>query len=251
MMPATPIAAEFAAALLRPDTPPPDGLIDAMGRAAVRRFDVYRNNVMLGLIRVLEAGFPCVRALVGEAFFRAMAGEFARAHPPKTRIMMLYGDEFAQFIAKFPPAASLGYLPCIARLEQALRACYHAGDSAPIDPASLANIPAPSLMRARFSCAPALHLITSPWPVLSIWRAAPHGGPSPVMAGQEVIITRPDFDPVAQLLPAGAAQLIAQLQSGARLCDALTSADENFDLSQTLTLLLAGGAITRVEYDAR
>ena len=244
------IAADFAAALLHPDAARPLGLTDAMGRAAVRRFDVYRNNVTLGLIRVLEAGFPAVRALVGEAFFAAMAGEFARAHPPKTRMMMLSGDEFAGFIAQFPPAASLGYLPCVARLEQALRLSYHAGDAAAMDPAILAALPAQSLMQARFTCAPALRLITSPWPVLSIWRASLHGGPAPIMARQEVIITRPAFDPVAQLLPMGAAQVIAQLQSGARLGDALAGTGDDFDLGQTLSLLLAGGAFTKVDCDA-
>jgi len=141
---------DFAAALLNPSAPLPAGLIDPMGRPAPRRFDVYRNNVTLGLIRVLQAGFPATRTLVGEDFFAAMAREFLRAHPPKTRMMMLYGDEFAGFIAGFAPAAALGYLPDVARLEQAIRQSYHAGDAAPMDAAVFAGMNEGRLMALRF-----------------------------------------------------------------------------------------------------
>lgn len=121
----------FAAALLNPEADVPLGLIDPQGRPVQKRFDVYRNNVASGLTRALEASFPVIRALVGEAFFGAMAVEFLRAHPPKSRLMMLYSDAFPPFLATFPPVADLAYLPDVARLEQALRESYHAADAPP------------------------------------------------------------------------------------------------------------------------
>ncbi len=240
----------FVRALLAPDAPMPEGLVDPQGRPAPRRFDVYRNNVVLGLIRVLEAGFPATRKLVGDAFFAAMAGEFARAHPPQTRIMMLYGDDFADFIAGLPPAASLGYLPDVARLEQALRRSYHAADSAPIDAASLAALDDAALLAARFHLAPALEILRSDWPVLSIWAAQMQSGPAPQMRAEDVVILRPAFDPIPLPLPPHVYQVLHALRAGQPLGAAIGMASGPFDLTAMLKLLLSHGGITKVQTHA-
>jgi len=240
----------FAAALLDPDAPLPAGLIDPMGRPALRRFDVYRNNVTLSLIRVLEAGFPATRKLVGDEFFAAMAREFLRAHPPKTRIMMLYGDEFADFIAGFAPAQQLGYLPDVARLEQAIRQSYHAADAAAIDAAPLAQMDEASLLALRFEFAPAVHLLRSDWPIHAIWAANMQDGPKPKMQAEAVIVLRPVYDPAPALLPPHTDQVIWALHAGARLGDALGAATGPIDLVEVLKLLLQGGAITGMRGDA-
>ena len=76
--------------------------------------------------------------------------------------MMLYGDAFADFLARFPPVANLGYLPDVARLEQALRESYHPADSDPIATGMLATMPKATLLLSRLRFAPALRLIRSP-----------------------------------------------------------------------------------------
>lgn len=240
---------DFAAALLNPDAPVPMGLIDPQGRPAPRRFDVYRNNVTLGLIRVLQAGFPATRALVGDDFFDAMAREFLRAHPPQTRLMMLYGAEFAGFIAGFAPAAALGYLPDVARLEQAIRSSYHAADAAPIDAAIFGTLDDGALMALRFAFAPAVQMLQSSWPIHAIWAANMRGGPAPQMAGETVLILRPSFDPEPHVVPPHSCGVLATLLDGQRLGDALGMAEEGFDLAHLLTLLLPGGAIVGIISD--
>lgn len=239
--------AAFASALLRPDAALPEGLIDHQGRPAPRRFDVYRNNVALGLIRVLQAGFPATQQLVGEAFFTAMAGEFIRARPPKTRMMMLYGAEFAEFIAQFPPASALPYLPDVARLEQALREAYHSADTVPIDAGIFAKMSEPQLLALRFTFAPALRAVSSPWPIYGIWAANMRGGPKPVMRGEDVVVLRPAFDPMAEVLPQNSWPILGALMAGASLKDALAAASGEIDLAALLTLLLSGGAIIKVQ----
>jgi hypothetical protein len=244
-------SAQFTAALLDPAAPLPQGLVDPQGRAAPRRFDVYRNNVTLGLIRVLEAGFPATRALVGDAFFAAMAGEYARACPPQTRIMMLYGDDFADFIAQFPPAASLGYLPDVARLEQAIRLSYHAADAMRIDPLVFATLSEADLQMLRLRFAPAVRIVASPWPILGIWAANMRGAAPPHMAAEAVIVMRPDFDPLPSVLPHHSLETLRALIAGAKLGAALHLATGPFDLSELLKLLLTGGAIVGINQDDR
>lgn len=237
----------FAAALLNPDLPIPEGIVDPEGRPAPKRFNVYRNNVTQGLGKALEAGFPTVMALVGTDFFRAMALEFLRANPPQSRIMMLYGADFADFIAGFEPAKTLGYLADVARLEQAIRESYHAADAVAVAPESLMGLSEARLLAARLLLAPSLRLLRSRWPIVSIRAATLYAAASPQMRGEDVLIARPEFDPMPHILPAGAAGFIAALMAGARLIEALADTPQDFDLTATLSLLIASKSIVGVQ----
>ncbi len=237
--------AVFARALLNPDATIPPGLIDPAGHPAPRRFAVYRNNVAASLTRALEAGFPVVRKLLGDDYFAAVAALHLRAHPPRIRQIMLYGADFPDFLAGFPPLAHLPYLPDVARLELAIRHSYHSADSAPISPAALA-LPEDILLASRFTVAPSLRLLRSTHPVLSIWVANARSGPAPQAGPQDVVVLRAEFDPEPHLAPPGAADFIESLTRGETLADALTCADDDFDLTQTLSLLLAHHALTGI-----
>lgn len=239
----------FAQALLDPGRERPAGLQGAGGVPARLRFDVYRNNVVVSLIAALETGFPVVRALVGAEFFSAMAGEFARAHPPDSPLLMLYGAAFPGFLATFPPVAHLGYLPDVARLELALRESYHAADAAPIDAADLAGLSPAALARARLRLAPALRVLRSDWPVLGIWQTH-HGGPRPAAGPEEMLIARPGFDPAPHRLPAGGVALIKALAGGMALGQAVARAPAEFqesNIPEILRILLDTAAITGIE----
>ncbi|MGL4280159.1 MAG: DNA-binding domain-containing protein, partial [Albidovulum sp.] len=147
---------DFHAALLDPERPAPHGLTDPEGRPAGRRFDVYRNNVAVSLTEALRQAFPVVRKLVGEAFFTAMAREHARRFPPRSPLLMFYGEDMPGFLAGFPPVAHLGYLPDIARLELALRQSYHAADAKPLAVETLQSLAPEAFLAARIRLAPAL-----------------------------------------------------------------------------------------------
>ncbi|MCI2397883.1 DNA-binding domain-containing protein [Aliiroseovarius subalbicans] len=240
---------QFRTAMLDPALPVPNGLTDALGAPAGARFNVYRNNVAVSLTEAMEAAFPVILKLVGEEFFRAMAGVYLRIHPPKSPLMMHYGDAFPGFLEGFEPAQHLGYLPDIARLELAMRESYHAADGTPTEPAVLQSLPPDRLMTARIILAPALRLVRSKWPIHGIWAFNMQGAPQPQMQGQDVLITRPDFDPVLTPLPDGGAAFIIALQQGQSFGTALglaTAQAANFDLTTTLGTLISGAAITKI-----
>lgn len=236
--------AGFAAALLNPDLAVPEGLVDAKGQPAGRRFSVYRNNVAGSLTEALKQGFPVLVKLLGEEFFTAMAGVFLRSHPPQSRIMMLYGAAMPAFLAGFPPLAHLPYLADVARLEQALREAYHAADAAPVLPERLSALPPEQFLAARLQLAPALRLVTSRYPIWSIWRANAQGAAPPTeMRPEAALILRPEFDPAPQLLPPGGAVFMAALMANETLGAALDQAGEGFDIGTMLALLIGGNAI--------
>ena len=241
---------DFRRALLDPDAERPAALSDGEGRPAGQRFDVYRNNVAVSLTEALETAFPVLQRLVGADNFKLLAGAFLRQHPPSSPLMMFYGEEMPAFLTEFAPTKGTGYLPDVARLELMIRQSYHAADAQPIDPAELQTLAPDALMQARLELSPAVRLLRSPWPVHAIWRFNMEpGAPKPEMRAEDVLVTRPEFDPLPQLLPRGGGAFVETLLNGQTFETALDSAtgeEETFDLSVTLALLIETQAITQI-----
>lgn len=244
---------EFAAALLDPTLPVPRDLVGPDGELCAKRFGVYRNNVVAGLIEALQANFPAVCRLVGEEFFRAMARVYVVTEPLTSPILLDYGARFANFIAGFDPAAFLPYLPDVARIERAWTESYHARDAAPLAPDLLAAIPNDRVIDARFTLHPSLRFATSRFPALRIWRM--NVGDSvlePVdlnSGGEDTLVVRPQAQVEVRSLPRGALEFLAALADRSTLLDAARSAMRvapHFDLGANIAALINAGAF--VEY---
>lgn len=245
---------EFVAALLDPQRPIPAGIVGPDGEASARRFGVYRNNVVAGLSHVLRDVFPAVQRLVGSEFFDAMARDFVRAHPPRSPILLAYGDDFPDFIAAFAPAASVPYLPDVARIEVAWRRAYHAQDATPLAADAFGAIPVHVLPNLRLILHPSLGIVRSAMPALTIWRMnVEDGEPAAVdfeQEGEDALVLRPATLVEARALPPGGAEFIKALGDGGSVLEAAQVAhdcDARFDLGANLTGLLASGAIVAFE----
>jgi hypothetical protein len=241
----------FVHAVLDPTAPVPEGLIGPDGRAAGRRFDVYRNNVVVGLGDALESAFPVLRKLLGEENFRGLAGIYVRRHPPSTPLIMFFGAEMPGFLESLPQLAHLPYLPDVARLELALREAYHAADADPVAPESLLSLPPVDLLGLAIGLHPALRIVASPYPVHGIWaRNMIADAPKPRMVSETVMVTRPAFDPIQTVVPRGTDRLVAALSEGVPLGDAIAAAEAahpEFDPTASFGALLSAGAITAIE----
>ena len=216
------IQAEFARSLLRADAPPPSIIGSSNGADPERRFAVYRNNVVVGLVRALESRFPVVVRLVGEEFFRAMAQVYVTQDPPRSPILFRYGSTFPDFVAGFVPAAEVPFLADVARLELARGRAYHAADVRPLRSEAFATLDADRLQVTGVRLHPSVEILTSPFPVVSIWRAH-QGEREPRLTnfeGEAALILRPDLDVEVHLLPCGGYQFLSALQQGASLARA-------------------------------
>ncbi len=207
--------AAFAAALTGPGAPPP--ALDPRG------FAVYRNNVAVGLTKALEARYPVTRRLVGDGFFRAMAGAYIAGHKPQNAVLIHYGADFPAFVAGFAPAAGLVYLPDVATLENAWLEAYHAAEAEPLALAALAEVAPERLESLRFVMHPAARLLRLAEPAASIW-AAHQGEGEPaapeVWAPEDALVTRPHADVRVRILPPRGFDLLAALAKGAPLGEA-------------------------------
>ena len=243
----------FATALLAADPTPPAGVVGPDGGPAPRRFAVYRNNVAAALVATVELAFLAVRRIVGDEFFKAMALAFVRAEPPRSAVLLDYGATFPDFIARFAPAASLPYLPDVARLEWAWREAYHAADAVPLAPAALGTVPEAALGAIRFTPHPSLRLVRSRFPMLAIWRmntSDPEVGAVDFSRAEDALIVRPGAEVEVRLVPPGGAAFVAALGAGQTLMEAAATAqaaDGRFDLAGNLAGLLLAGAFTGLE----
>ncbi len=213
-----------------------------------RRFRVYRNNVHTALITALADAYPVIQRLVGEEFFAAMAREFFLLEHERESTLALYGADFADFIEQFTPAASLPYLADVARLERARLEALHAADAAVIDASALPT-DGEQLLNMTFEPHPALRLLSSAHPVVSIWLANQADEPQNIItaSAEFALITRPRFVVNTLLLDQATGRFTRQLMQGHTLQQAYTNTSSiagEFDIGVAFSQLLEAGAFT-------
>lgn len=243
--PAGSIDAGFAKASLDPACAIPR---EIAGPDARRRFGIYRNNVVLGLIDALATRFPVVRASVGEEFFHETARLYARSQPPRSPVMAQFGDTFPEFLETFPPLAEFPYLGDVARLEVAITRAYHAEDAPGLTPSALVGLGAERLLALSLAVHPAVHCIVSAHPCVTIWEMNHGLRPLDAIApwcAEDALISRPRFEVQVSRLPPGGALLVNRMRDGAPLVEACNAAMQvpEADLAQILHALLSAGAL--------
>lgn len=123
MSPLADLQQDFARALTHGSTP----AARLIGRVPpADALAVHRDTIMAALVNALRISYSTVDALVGEDFFGHAASVFAETNPPHAASLALYGDGFADFLAGFAPAATLAYLPDVARLDRAVETALRA-----------------------------------------------------------------------------------------------------------------------------
>lgn len=199
----------------------------AVEEPADSRTRIYRANVLANLGGALAATYPVVRRLVGAAFFEEAARRHALAIPSTSGDLDRYGATFPAFLAAYEHASALPYLPDVARLEWALHECGQAADARPLDVTALARVAPGSEGSVRVAMHPAVRLVASRHPILSIWEAnqpARDGTPEGSGEAERVLVRRGAQGAVAERLDEAAWALAASLEGGASLdaaCEAM------------------------------
>lgn len=246
---------QFAQALLAPYQPCPDGLFSSNGADPASRFAVYRNNVHSSLINALADSYPVTLQLVGDRFFRAMAGMYVQAYPPTSPRLNEYGSDLADFIQGFAPAASVPYLADVARLERLRINAYHAADAPVADSQAVINQlqQLPSLGNVRLQLHPSVTTLQSSYAVVALWAA--HQTSDTVARldpwhGQCALILRNGLEVEVFCIDSGCVAFINSLNNQwpleMAMAYALDAATE-FDLHQCLGLLISHRAITHIK----
>jgi hypothetical protein len=241
----------FAAAVLGQPAELP--ICAATAARAESALAVYRNNVMSGLIKVVAARFPAVRRLLGEDYFLESVRRFIAAEPPRSPLLLDYGDGFPEFLRR------LGDDSCIADiadLEVARGKAYHAADAVSLPPQAFAAIPAERLAGLRLTFHPSVSLLQSRFPIVSLWQAEQEAGHVALRQGraEAALIARPVLEVEVWNLPPGGFAFLTALRRGATMAEAAEAAMDtapDFDLAVNLSVMIQAGIVTGlVEDDA-
>ncbi len=246
--------AAFSGALTDPERVTPNCVAGPNGKTATKRYNVYRNNVTVSLIEALAAIYPAVQRITGAEFFRAMARFHVRANPPRSPLLFEYGCDFPDFIERYEYAQSVPWLADVARIERAWLDCYHAADAEPLSAMALRSVPADRLAELVFLPHPAVRIVCSSFPAVSIFAAnrdEERVGPVDVVDPQDALITRPDQDVTVRHLPPGGATFLKRLIDGDPLGVAVAVALEatpSFDLPANIAGMIDAGVFTTVKH---
>jgi hypothetical protein len=238
----------FARALLSPAAPAPAEIAALLAQPA---FAVYRNTVMKGCVDALQANYPAVTRLVGEEWLRAAAAIYVREALPVEPTLLRYGADFADFLARFAPAAELPYLPAVARLDRLWTEAHAAADADLLDPDVIARLAPETLARMVLQPHPAARWM---WfadaPIYTIWsrnRSAgtPEGDIDIEWRPEGALLTRPRDGVEWQALDAAGCAFLdacAAQSTLAAAAQAALAAQPDTDLAQLMAGLLEAGA---------
>ena len=211
---------------------------------------IYRNSARANYRKALGATYRVVSQLVGEPFFHAAVDTYTHATASMGGDLNVYGGSFGKFLATYPHARNLPYLPDVARLEWAID---EAGRAADADGSpetildALATIPAERITALGFALDPSCRLLSSTYPVLRIWQVHQPGfaGDMAVAfdAATDLLLVRREAGEVVVLrLTPGDFALLQVLARGGDLAaalDAAVAAEPVFDLGTSLRTYIA------------
>jgi hypothetical protein len=212
---------------------------------AEARLAVHISTRVATLTRALALTFPAVRLLVGAEFFEGAAQIFIAQMPPESACLNDYGADFALFLQSFAPAAHLGYLPDVARVEWAVSRALHARDAPALELSRLAGLDAPSLSALRFVPHASIQMLSLPAPADLIWRAVLARDDAAMAAIQLdgapiwLLVERTRSEVEVRRLTPAAWQLTLRLCAGEPLHQALEQAPRDVPPTDSMDALLA------------
>lgn len=245
-------------ALLAAITAPagPDAtLADAAWRGTpaqvARGLAAYRANVHALAHRALAAALPTFEAMVGADQLPALARTFWQAHPPHCGDIAEWGDALPDWLAMQPALADWPWLPDAARLDLAVHRAERAADD-PLDATTLARLGEHDPAVLQLLPAPGLALVTSAWPIVTMFHAhralaagdadalAPVRAALKVPTAEAALVCRQGWRAEVTRLEPADQPFMRQLLAGQDLSAALDAAGPAFDFAGWLHRALAG-----------
>jgi hypothetical protein len=243
----------FAEAILSGDAPIPATIREASGPAHASRFSVYRNNAIAGLINAISVRYPVVRKLLWDDAFNRVAHQYVVSEPPRSPVLLQYGENFPQFLRGIGQGAAANYLADVAEIESARTRAYHAAEAAPLSREAFNAVPADEWPELRIALHPSVALLKSRFPVVSIWRTNLYANDNTldVWRPECALIARPHLQVDVHIVSADVHDFITALADGQTVGAAIAQASAkapDFDLAGCFNALISADIVVGLEH---
>jgi hypothetical protein len=225
------------------------------GERAGHALAAYRGNAAAIAERALASAYPTVQQLLGDEPFAQLARALWHHAPPQRGDLACWGDALPGWIERDAQLAEEPYLADVARVDWAVHTIEQTADvESPAAGLALLATHDPMLLRLRLG--PGLMLVSSCWPVVTIWQAhrcADANRFAPVRAAfaagtaEHALIARSGWRAQVDAIGAGDAAFTAALQRGTSLGQALHEAGDAFAFEGWLQRALATPWLLAVE----
>ena len=135
------------------------------------RAGIYHNNRRGNFCKALALTYPVTARIVGEDFFTRQALDYLALHPSRHGDLHHAGRRFPQFLASgfASQDSEFAYLADLARLEWAWAEALVCADASIVGSESLTAFEPSTWPLLRFSLHPSVTLISSTWPIHTIF----------------------------------------------------------------------------------
>jgi hypothetical protein len=162
-----------------------------------------------------------------------------------------YAEGFPRFLRVTGQCVASDYLADVAELESARTRAYHAADAKPRSGGALATLAQQDLPHLRVQLHPSITLMSSRFPVVSIWEANRSDNDNAVSRWMPecVLVARPHLQVEVRVLSAGAYAFISALAEGHTIGSAAERGAANvahFDLRECFEVLIASQIVVEL-----
>ena len=220
-----------------------------------RGLQAYQANAGALAERALAAAYPTIAQLVGAESFAGLARACWAAEAPLRGDVAEWGGTLPDFVAAAPQLSGEPYLADVARVDWAVHVAERAADQ-PEAASGLQRLAGDDPSRLRLRLRAGTALVTSPYPVATIWlahrsddadRFAPVRSAFAEGRGENALVRRVGWRAEVALLTPADAAFAAALLAGATLDAALHEAGAGFDFENWLVGALRSGLLTAVQ----
>lgn len=245
----------FAAALMFEETGDLEPHVIANGIEPAARLRIYRNNMRENFLAALRAAYPVLERLVGAQYFRQLVADYLQCFPSTSGDLQYAGERLVTYLERRFAAGEYAYFVDVARLEWAYQEVLVAPEHPPADLERLRTVPPAAYAGLRLELHPAVRLVESRYPVLTIWSANQVDADSEKSidlrrGGEHVLVQRMRDAVELVRLPHHEFTFLAALNTGATLLDAAQAAaacaGPAFDLGLVLRRHVGRGAIVGI-----
>jgi hypothetical protein len=135
------------------------------------RLGIYADAYRARVRAALEANYPAVAKVLGEADFAELAEDYVAAHDSRCFSIRYYGHALAHFLATEPGYKPAQFLADLAQWEWMMAEVFDSADAEPITVAALAGRQPADWAALRFTFHPSVRLLPLAWNAPQMWQA--------------------------------------------------------------------------------